>query len=550
MRCRRKPAGVTGRLWSDDTMQGACTGGAWAGHLRLSNPRSNHSPLEGESQKPSREAKADAVGGLSRRPGEGCSFILGPPPNHPDGSDSADRGIEMGLIDRWKQKSVNWALTRPGILRRVNEALPLGEGVDADDHLFRSLTGSGDRDLSPDRQDRAIRTAYILYKTNPLAFRLTEDLKDWVIGKGITYAHAQPLLQRVLDNHWNDWVNAWDIHQHALVRDLGLFGELCLPVFVNRADGHVRLGVLDAEKIAQVKTDPGNARITAAVVRKGRERVEARTLAVILPDEKPVSLSFGRLVGDCFYFAVNKTSTAARGTPDLMALADFLDAYDQFLFDDMERTVLAKRFIFDLTVDGADAKKLREKAAMLKDLRPGAVYAHNRHENLQAVTPNLDHQDNSRAAREFRGHIIGGAGFAEHFFGRGEDVNRATAAEMADPIIKRIKSRQRFVAHMIERVFRFVLDQWWTFNPEMRASVSPELTASDPDRVNRVLHDFSVTLPEPAGRDLNRATESLDRGVHALAKAEEMGYIDRETAAQGVSLLAGEIGIGPMPGRK
>ena len=31
-------------------------------------PRANHSPLEGESQKPSRQAKADAVGGTSQAP--------------------------------------------------------------------------------------------------------------------------------------------------------------------------------------------------------------------------------------------------------------------------------------------------------------------------------------------------------------------------------------------------------------------------------------------------------------------------------------------------
>ena len=36
--------------------------------MRAGRPRSqgNHSPLEGESQKPSRQAKADAVGGVRR----------------------------------------------------------------------------------------------------------------------------------------------------------------------------------------------------------------------------------------------------------------------------------------------------------------------------------------------------------------------------------------------------------------------------------------------------------------------------------------------------
>ena len=48
-----------------------------AGHIRLSH----HSPLEGESQKPSREAKADAVGGLPppRKIGVARPSLIPPP---------------------------------------------------------------------------------------------------------------------------------------------------------------------------------------------------------------------------------------------------------------------------------------------------------------------------------------------------------------------------------------------------------------------------------------------------------------------------------------
>ena len=71
--------------------------------MRAGRPRSqgNHSPLEGESQKPSRQAKADAVGGVrratsqkahvhplgnSRLPGVTMSCEPGPPPCRADHS--------------------------------------------------------------------------------------------------------------------------------------------------------------------------------------------------------------------------------------------------------------------------------------------------------------------------------------------------------------------------------------------------------------------------------------------------------------------------------
>ena len=427
---------------------------------------------------------------------------------------------------------------------RLKEASLSGhlEGLDSDEHLYRPLTDSSSRDLSPLKQERAIKIAYYLYKTNPMAFRLTEDMKDWVIGKGIAYEHANPLLKGVLDRHWKDWVNQWELSQHAFIRDLGLFGELCLPAFFNRANGHVRLGVLDPERIQRVEPDPENARVVRRVIQKGSGPLRSRAYEIIRVDEDPRSPSFGRLTGQAFYFAVNRASTATRGTPDLLTLADFLDAYDQFLFDDMERTVLAKRFVFDLRVDNATEADLRRKAAQLKRLKPGATHAHNENEELRAVSPDLKSQDTSQQARLYRGHILGGAGFAEHFFGLGGDVNRATAAEMADPIVKRINGRQEYARHMISAIFRFVLDQWWLANPELRGGLGIK-DPSDLDEISAVLHDFSVIIPEPTSRDLSRGASALSQGISAVQMAEASGYIRHKTAAQATAVLLGEIGL-------
>ena len=46
--------------------------------------------------------------------------------------------------------------------------------VDADDHLYRPLTGANAKDLSPLKHEQGIKVARFLFTANPLAHRLTD----------------------------------------------------------------------------------------------------------------------------------------------------------------------------------------------------------------------------------------------------------------------------------------------------------------------------------------------------------------------------------------
>ncbi len=424
---------------------------------------------------------------------------------------------------------------------RVKEA-EVGVGIDSDEHLYRRLTGGTERDLSPLKHDRALDIAHYLFLTNPIARRLTEDLKDWVIGEGIIVRHKNPRLQEVLDRHWIDPINNWPLAQHTFVRELGLFGELCLPVFVNKADGHVRLGVLDPSSIKSVEPNPENVRIPVRVHKKNRKG--KTSYRVIHVDEDPRSKTYGRLIGEVLFYAIGNVSHATRGTPDLLALADFLDAYDQFLFDDMERTVLAKRIVYDLLVKGADEETLRKKAAAFKGLRPGGIYAHNAEEEVNAVTPDLGAQDASTAAELWRRHIMGGAGWPDSLFGAG-------GGEFGEEVAKRIKSRQQFVRHMMEDIFRFVLDQWWIANPELRKDILKDLAADKRSAVNAALHDFEVTMPELTDVDLARVSDSVLKVTQAVVLArtgdDDGAFLTHDEGRKAIAAVMGHLGVEISP---
>ncbi len=120
---------------------------------------------------------------------------------------------------------------------RIAAAIPSGGGIDNDEHLYRKLTGNSKKDLSPLKQERMLQIAYHLYENNPLAHRIVEMTKDFIVGEGITYEAADEKVKDVLDAFWCDPVNMWDLKQHQKALELGLYGEQCYAAFVNEHSG-------------------------------------------------------------------------------------------------------------------------------------------------------------------------------------------------------------------------------------------------------------------------------------------------------------------------
>src|SRR3990172_1463021 len=63
------------------------------------------------------------------------------------------------------------------------------------------------RDLSPTMHARMQQVAYYLYLTNPLAHRIVEYLKNYVVGDGVTVKADDPAAAQVIERFWQDPVN-------------------------------------------------------------------------------------------------------------------------------------------------------------------------------------------------------------------------------------------------------------------------------------------------------------------------------------------------------
>lgn len=422
----------------------------------------------------------------------------------------------------------------------VASAVREAAGVFSDDEDagWRRLGGSTRRrDLTPVRQDQMQKAAAYLWEANSLANRLIELPLAYLLAEGVKLECADPEHQKWLDAFWNDPINVMDLRLPTYARELALFGELCLPAYVNDINGHVRLGYLDASLIADVMVDPGNASqpIGVRTVKDAEGKVlEFRTIVrgedEELFAEAARALRASYQAGDAFYFAVNKFAAGRRGRSDLIAQMDYLDAYDQFIFDSMERAEDLDAFVWDVELEGATPEQVKEKAGEIT--RPGrnSVRVHNSQEKWTALAPDVKAADRAESARMFRNHALGGATVPEHWFGGGGDVNRGAASEMGEPFFKLATARQTQLRHLLQEMGAYVLWQ-----RASRAGQVPDWG----DEAWKVVAKF----PEMVTRDVTKLAAALQSAVAAVSAALGEKLISRETALQIIAIAARRLDV-------
>lgn len=413
-----------------------------------------------------------------------------------------------------------------------------GATVDADDHEWRRLTGDGNRDLAPMTHERMQKLAHFLWESNLIANRLIELPVAYLLSQGVTLMSDDPKAQEVLDRHWKDGINAWDLKLPKRVRELSMFGEQCWPVFVHEQSGFVRLGYLDPAQIATVVSDPDNSEQPIGIVTRANRKGERRRYRIIVNVPETAFTANTQAIrqtfttGDCFYFRVNDLSSATRGRSDLLAQMDWLDAYDQFLFGEVDRAAALRAFIWDVKLTGATPEEVLARAASIAPPRPNSVRVHNENEEWTAEAPNLNSYDSSNAARLFRNHMLGGATFPEHWFGGAEDVNRATGDSMSEPTERMLEMRQAIIGYQLTQVGQFVLRAHWG------------VLDRDPSAKEQAILDaVTVQWPELTVKDTTKYAAALQQVVSAIVQVLGEGLITRVMALRMIAAAAVRLGI-------
>lgn len=445
-----------------------------------------------------------------------------------------------------------WAVKRLGGKVALKEESYPSNVIDPDDQLYRQLGGTSERELSPYVHDRALRLAWHMHEGNPVAHGIIEIMKDHIVGEGITLQSEDPEVVAVLQKHWKDPVNNWELKQHDRVRELSLFGEQCYIAFVNEADGQVKLASVDPLNIKEVWCNKDNPEDTVAIVVNDRSAGSNwnsnKVYRVIHLDEDPESETFGHLIGmtegetykyphgekdhtydgSCFWFTVNKISHAKRGRSDILSSLDWLDLNDQVHMNFADRMLLMNMFIWDVTLQGANDSQIQEWMGKYGSTpKPATVRVHNENEAWKPEAPDLKAAEFETHQKAMKAQILSSTNLPPHWFGE-QDANRATAVEMGSPTLKRLTSRQVFVRFMIHHILCFQLDQ---------AAIAGVLAKPEEGE-----WEFEVVMPEISVRDLQQASTGLFQATNALSVAWNAGFIDVVEAQNLFAIVASQLG--------
>ena len=414
-----------------------------------------------------------------------------------------------------------------------------GTTVDKDEDQWRRLSDSPLRDLAPMTQLRMQKTAHYLWEQNLLANRLIELPLAYLLAEGVKLKVEDEENQKLLDRFWADPINDMNLKLPKKVRELALFGEQIYPAFVNDKSGAVRIGYIDPQLLETIVVDPDNPEQPIGLVLMRDKKGYARRYKVIINGEEDVFTERTRAIratftdGEAFYFRVNDLSSGRRGRSDLLAQADWLDGYDQFLFGEMDRQRFLRAFVWDVTLKNANPDQVKARAKEITAPSPGSVRVHNDSETWTAEAPSLQGADTSNAARLLRNHVLGGATMPETWFGGGGDVNRATAAEMNEPTMKMYTMRQSVLKHMLESIARYVL---------MKGQATDKaIDWSDPAFV------VSAEFPELAAKDTSKYAAALGQVAAACSTAITAKLMPRIFAVRLLAAVAKRLGVEADP---
>lgn len=431
----------------------------------------------------------------------------------------------------WLLGILDAALGQPVKEEAFREAY--GEAIDPDEDQWRKLTGDAQRDLTPMNQARMQKVAHYLWESNLLGNRLIELPMAYLLAEGAKLKVKDEENQKVLDRFWADPINEMDVKLAKKVRELAIFGEQCYPTFVNDQSGAVRIGYLDPALIETVVMDPDNSEQAIGIVTCKDRKGNARRYRVVINGDEDVFTSRTQKIresfadGDAFFFRVNDLSSGTRGRSDLLAQADWLDAYDQFMFGELERYAYLRAFVWDVSLKNATEEQVKDRASKIAMPKSGGVYVHNDSEILEPKTPEFQASDAANGARLFRNHVLGGATIPEHWFGGGGDVNRAVGAEMSEPTFKIYTMRQRTLKYMLESIGRYVL---------LKASKGVIDFAEEKNKVEAI-------FPELAAKDTTKYASAIQQVAAACVVAITQNLLTRQTCIKLLNAIAGRLGV-------
>ena len=478
-------------------------------------------------------------------------------------------------VDYWEQKALHesqgdFDLAGPytpayggtALLASEDPDIHLGYNEGGSVYFKERLSRDETRDLSLLDQRKAIELSTWLYQTNPIAKRLISRVVAYLLGDELKVKHENDAAQEVLDQWWAE--DNWERKLPGRVRSWLIAGDILLPAAVTRADGSVRTGFLPSEMIEHVETARDNIEDVRSVIVSGRSNVPQRRFAVIQEETNPYSDNYQRMsgltrsqrqlvrewraipdkdvkkfnitpnpYGEAFFWRFAGLPNMTRGLPFLYSIADYLDGYEALMWDMLQRAGIANAWFAHMSHGGADEKTVQRMAAEYGARAPmaGSMIHTNERTTVNVLSPQLVANGADVFADLILGVIGSGGGVPTYWLNSQLDPNRASAEQMALPVLRDMRQLQSELLTIIEDMARFVIDQ---------AVLAKRLPESVKSKVK-------VEAPPLTEKSVDQAAATFAQTAQGLAVMRAEQLMPREVAVEVVSLTLGGVGIEITP---
>ncbi len=411
-------------------------------------------------------------------------------------------------------------------VKRAMAAIPVNVSYDPKGEGYRPASGSlYMRNLLAVDQSRMFEIAYFMYDSSAMTKRLAHMDKGFLFSDPITITADDDDVRGIVDRFWKR--NKLDLKLPANIMWLGILGEQCWPVEVSPHNGDVKLLYEDPAYIKEVYVNRMDLTQPVQVEMLGLEGRTGRKMAVIRQDESPYSKAFEKLVGDCFFVAINHPPNSPRGRSDYLTLFDWIDGLEKYGFNYLERSEFMLNFVWDVMLKGMDENQIRDWLRNNPPPEPGSLRAHNENVTWDAVAPDIKATDFRSGFDMGKSFIMGAAGRPESWFGGGGKAYQTEAEQFGQVPIKDLEERQLLVKFLVEEMVQFQIDQ-----AVIAGRLSPEKGKAG----------FTVNMPEISKSDLSKMVNGIPQLTTALAVAVSNKWVSRETATRLFAFVSGYLG--------
>ncbi|MDY7034545.1 MAG: hypothetical protein SV375_00055 [Thermodesulfobacteriota bacterium] len=413
-------------------------------------------------------------------------------------------------------------------IKQARMAMPVTANYDPHGEGYRRMTGpqSQRRDLYAVDINRMFEIAYFMFDHSAMTRRMAKLDKGFLFAEPIMVTSNDDNVMEIITRFKKN--NKLDMRFPDKVMWLGLLGEQCWPVSVNPVNGDVTLAYVDPINIKDVYVMRNNVEQAVQVELMGSGGRQGQRMAVIREDMSIRSKSYGRLVGECFFYSLNHPPNDPRGRSDYYTLFDWIDGLERYGYNFLERAEFLLNYIWDITLNGMNEEQIREWLRNNPPPEPGSQRAHNENVTWQAVSPDIKAHDFSKGFDMGKSFIMGSAGRPDSWYGGGGKAYQTEAEQFGQVPIKDLDERQQQVQYIYEEMIRFQLDQ---------SVIHGRLTEAQAEA------GFTVQMPEISKKDLTGTINGVPQLATALSIAEDKGWISIETAAMIFATVAGQMGV-------